>query len=798
MQRENASRVWGGNRRWRSAIVLVVIALVATATFGAGSALSESALRCKGRFVTVNLALGESPTAGNDVILGTPGDDTVRALEGDDLICGLGGDDVLSGNQGNDFIYGGAGDDTLIGGYNDDWLFGEAGNDIFHNNRGEDRMYGGDGNDTFSGGRDRDRIFGQAGDDKINGRAGHDILKGGDGDDHISGSTGNDLLVGENGDDFLAGNQNNDTLQGGRGNDELHGGYNDDIVSGGTGDDILHNNRGVDEMDGGPGGDTCRRASGNDTTDSCWPAWTASVSDRSTDPANNCNTFTLRTNKSYVGLGSGDASSYRFSHGIYRCDANEYRAEAPAGELHFEFMTKLFGDDSGEDDVPPRDRTGYIHPDEWFDDWSAAASRTGDFKVTPPSAGHWDVAVTWADFQRSFPGGFDGSATLFRARPANYEELELRDEGWSDWVQVNYNATHGLINLERAWLMDDDAATPTAFAGRNFFAERQRMKGSSKIWFEAKIAAQDSSNITYGDAAHWEHDRLLAFTKNSLFGYHTAVSPAINTETARQFFLWYLDSDATFRSATHVDASGAPAAGDDPGHHDSETWIISQYGAYLEAEPNSSAGSHGLTFTPPADLLTPDVVVNGQVQHRLVRGPNAPGDNGLFFEKEGAPEFPHYTVGPTWIGDGYGLVVHHSTIANNPDMNHRDPNPHTWIVHANVVDAANVPGLDPNLDPVLQVKYWEGHRDSFTNPSLSTHREDWYFSQDGKMLRVEGKSAHLGGDNPGIEVYAAMQHPDFLPNEIMLNPGYCMTAVGAGSCMEPASRMRHPDRYATR
>ncbi len=48
-------------------------------------------LTCNGLTVTVNLALGQVPTSGDDVILATERADTIRALGGNDTICGLGG-----------------------------------------------------------------------------------------------------------------------------------------------------------------------------------------------------------------------------------------------------------------------------------------------------------------------------------------------------------------------------------------------------------------------------------------------------------------------------------------------------------------------------------------------------------------------------------------------------------------------------------------------------------------------------------------------------------------------------------
>lgn len=80
--------------------------------------------RCGGREVTIDLAKGESPTAGPDVIEGTAADDIVNGLGGDDLICSRDGADVVRGGTGNDQLRGGVGDDELRGGVGDDAMRG--------------------------------------------------------------------------------------------------------------------------------------------------------------------------------------------------------------------------------------------------------------------------------------------------------------------------------------------------------------------------------------------------------------------------------------------------------------------------------------------------------------------------------------------------------------------------------------------------------------------------------------------------------------------------------------------------
>jgi hypothetical protein len=107
------------------------------------AAYTVEAPRCAGRAVTVVLGLGEVPTAGRDVILGTPGPDTVNGLGGNDLICVLGGDDRASGGKGADVLYGADGADLLKGGNGNDQLNGGPQRDTCQGQRGpRDRQTG--------------------------------------------------------------------------------------------------------------------------------------------------------------------------------------------------------------------------------------------------------------------------------------------------------------------------------------------------------------------------------------------------------------------------------------------------------------------------------------------------------------------------------------------------------------------------------------------------------------------------------------------------------------------------------
>jgi hypothetical protein len=194
---------------------------------------------CNGVPATVILANGDTPTDGDDVIVGTDGDDVVNGLGGDDLICGGDGDDTLVGADGSDTIYGGPGADVVSGNSGDDMLMGEG---------GADRVMGGSGADILDGG---------AGDDVIGGGSGVDVISGGDGDDRIAAGSDADLVVtGGSGNDQMGGGSGDDNLAGGDGDDVVRGGSGDDYVDGGAGDDLVAGNKGVDTCDGGSGGET--------------------------------------------------------------------------------------------------------------------------------------------------------------------------------------------------------------------------------------------------------------------------------------------------------------------------------------------------------------------------------------------------------------------------------------------------------------------------------------------------------------------------------------------------------------
>lgn len=169
---------------------------------------SAAPLLCGGEVVTVNLADGDVPTAGDDVIRGTAGDDVINGLGGDDIICGLQGDDMIFAGPGFDRVFAGAGNDVVTGG---------AGNDLLVGGAGEDTISGGNGNDRLQGGPGVDVLNGGGGLDRLAGGDGNDVLRGGTHADLLFGNLGRDELFGDGGDDVLRGGAWIDVMDGGAG-----------------------------------------------------------------------------------------------------------------------------------------------------------------------------------------------------------------------------------------------------------------------------------------------------------------------------------------------------------------------------------------------------------------------------------------------------------------------------------------------------------------------------------------------------------------------------------------------------
>ena len=145
-------------------------------------------------------------SAGDDVVMGTQGADTLHLMPGNDKGYGRGGRDIILGDEdgrgGRDFISGGAGDDRLFGMAGRDTVDGDSGNDVIHGGDGVDVMNGGPGNDTLD---DAARHHSSAG-DAFHGGPGNDDIYSRDGKrDTVDCGPGNDIAKADHA-DKVAGN----------------------------------------------------------------------------------------------------------------------------------------------------------------------------------------------------------------------------------------------------------------------------------------------------------------------------------------------------------------------------------------------------------------------------------------------------------------------------------------------------------------------------------------------------------------------------------------------------------------
>ncbi|WP_318527330.1 M10 family metallopeptidase [Ruegeria aquimaris] len=247
---------------------------------------------------------------------------------GNDIVIGSDGDNQLNGGAGNDRLSGGLGDDTMDGGEGTDTVgFDVDVDDVTVTRSGDtftivssqgsdqatgfesfqfadrsltlaemtaladggsagrsltgtpeaDVLQGGSGDDTITGLDGNDRLLGEAGNDSMDGGLGADTLNGGDGDDIIIGGpsegdlrdvifagegndsvdagAGNDQVFGQGGNDTIAGGFGVDEIQGQDGDDVITGSAFSDLVFGGAGNDFVNGGFGHDRINGGDGAD---------------------------------------------------------------------------------------------------------------------------------------------------------------------------------------------------------------------------------------------------------------------------------------------------------------------------------------------------------------------------------------------------------------------------------------------------------------------------------------------------------------------------------------------------------------
>lgn len=201
---------------------LVVLALAALLT-PLAALPARSTSYCFGVPTTMSAVPGGTTngTPGNDVILGTAGNEHIYGNGGRDLLCGAGGDDHLAGGAGRDRIDGGDGDDLIIaGGGHDQVLLGGDGNDTIRSTGDDTRVYGGPGNDTIIGkiyGLFQE-LYGGSGNDRLYAHSGYMDLYGGVGNDVLRSFAAFVSLYGDAGNDQIFSSYRNG-LDGGNGFD---------------------------------------------------------------------------------------------------------------------------------------------------------------------------------------------------------------------------------------------------------------------------------------------------------------------------------------------------------------------------------------------------------------------------------------------------------------------------------------------------------------------------------------------------------------------------------------------------
>ncbi|NLY28530.1 MAG: calcium-binding protein, partial [Alcaligenaceae bacterium] len=253
-------------------------------------------------------------TTGSITLEGTEEKDTYDLSTlgaGDLIINGKGGDDTISTGAGNDTLTGGTGNDTISGGSGNDTLMGGAGADSLTGGDGVDTVSYADLINSGSHGFDEDRIAGMVinlTDSKIPGGtigslsifSGNYLGGGAGGTDNgpdiaagtagylttslanasINGTGNRDSLatiesvIGSSLNDYIAlgdggmsaeGGAGKDAILGGEGNDTLDGGIGDDILSGAGGNDRITGGDGADSITGGAGADDITGGAGIDT-----------------------------------------------------------------------------------------------------------------------------------------------------------------------------------------------------------------------------------------------------------------------------------------------------------------------------------------------------------------------------------------------------------------------------------------------------------------------------------------------------------------------------------------------------
>jgi uncharacterized repeat protein (TIGR01451 family) len=129
----------GASARTLFAVVAGIIGLLAFASVPAGA--DDPGPDCASLVPTIT---GSNAA---EWLVGTEGDDIIRAGAGDDTISSLGGNDVICAGPGNDTSRGGTGDDMIRSGRGNDSSSGEGGDDSMRGQGDTDYADGGSGVD---------------------------------------------------------------------------------------------------------------------------------------------------------------------------------------------------------------------------------------------------------------------------------------------------------------------------------------------------------------------------------------------------------------------------------------------------------------------------------------------------------------------------------------------------------------------------------------------------------------------------------------------------------------------------
>jgi Ca2+-binding RTX toxin-like protein len=166
-----------------------------------------------------------------DIVLGNSANNRINTFAGDDLVFGSAGNDTLDAGDGVD---------TISYRYSP----GKVQVDLHQNRASRDGWQGQDTLKNFeniigSDHADGDRLVGSSGT--------ANIITAGDGNDYVNGLSGDDTLYGEQGDDEIIGSHGADELHGNQGDDRMWGDYPNnsrdgfaDKLYGGAGDDEIH------------------------------------------------------------------------------------------------------------------------------------------------------------------------------------------------------------------------------------------------------------------------------------------------------------------------------------------------------------------------------------------------------------------------------------------------------------------------------------------------------------------------------------------------------------------------------